>query len=73
MPIKPGSPPPPKESYQLLKGAYDRVRDELKRARVIIDNYDSELKKEKGELRKAYQRIGDLQQVSQRSKDSISG
>ena len=60
-----------KDKYQLLKEEYLRTRDELRRARVIIDNRVCELRKRKEDLRKAYQCIGHLQKVSQRSKDSI--
>ena len=77
MPIKPGSPPPPgpKDKYPfilLLEAEYNQTRDELRSARVLIDNYDRELKKRKEELRKAYECIDHLMHVSQQSKDSIS-
>jgi hypothetical protein len=66
MPIKPGSPPPPKDKHQLLKGLQEnRIEDKLRSARVLIDNYERELRKTKGELRKAYECIGHLQQASQ--------
>ena len=78
MPIKPGSPPPPtqsrrKDKYQLLIEENRQIRDELESARVIIAHYDRELSKRKGELGKANGRIDRLMNVSQQSKDSISG
>jgi hypothetical protein len=67
MPIKPESPPPPKDKYQLLQEEYDRTQDLLKSTSGIVDEYDNELNKIKGELRKAYKCIGHLQHVSQPS------
>ena len=73
MPIKPGSPPPPKDKYLLLQELQEnRTQDALRSARATIDKYDRELRKTKGELRKAYELIGHLQHVSQQLKDSMS-
>ena len=74
-PIKPGSPPPPpKDMYLLLKEFQAHLtQDALRSARATIDKYDRELRKIKGELRKAYELIGHLQHVSQQLKISIHG
>lgn len=73
-PIKPGSPPPPKDMYLLLKEFQAHLtQDALRSARATIDKYDRELRKIKGELRKAYELIGHLQHVSQQLKISICG
>ena len=73
MPIKPEITTPTEEKYQLLKEEYDRTQDLLKSTSGIVDEYDSELNKIKGELRKAYKCIGHLQHVSQESKIYKSG
>ena len=68
MPIKPGSPPPPTrkdcvgDRYHLR--VLKELQDELRSARVIISDYDRERRKTKEKLRKAYECIGQLQQVS---------
>ena len=69
MPIKRGSSSHPKDKYYhlLQKEIQDRRKeDALRSACFTIDSYDRELRKAKGELRKAYECIGHLQQVSQR-------
>ena len=73
MPIKPEITSHTKDKYQLLKEEYDRTQDLLKSTSGIVDEYDSELNRIKGELRKAYKCIGHLQHVSQQSKFYTSG
>ena len=72
--------PPPKDKYHLyhwpgesLKEDYDRTRDELRQARVVIENYDRELRRRNAELHKASHYIGQLQHDKLQSKDSING
>ena len=67
---------PPKDRYQQLKEEYHRLRDQYKQSRVIIENYDRELKRRTMELNKGNRYITHLQHESQhesqRSKDFIS-
>ena len=70
MSASPGDPLPPKDK-DLLPEEY-LIREELKKARASIDDYDRELRRRTNELRQASQQIVDLQRESQRSKDFIS-
>ena len=49
------------------------IRDELRKARASIDNYDRALRKRTNELRQASKLIVDLQHENQRLKDIITG
>ena len=72
IPTLAGTPSPLETKYQLLKEDYDRKLDELKQARVTIDNHNRELKRTIGELRQSNQHVGNLKQENHRLKDSIN-
>jgi DNA polymerase III epsilon subunit-like protein len=62
--------PTPKEKYELLKDDFNRLRDKY---RALNDKYDRDIKKRNAEIHKGNYYINQLQHVSQRSKDTISG